>query len=150
MKIVLIGSPLSGKTTILKELKGKNIPIFSADTFIHEIYKKGNTGYDLIKKEFGNEFLNDDSVNRKAISNKIVKDHNFLLRLNELIHPLIKDYLDGKDGYVAELPIINNSSVSFKYDKIVLVTCSEDELKRRFEKKVKNINHEFIDHLIKK
>lgn len=134
MIAVLIGSPLSGKTYLLKELSARGIKVFSADTFINQIYKKGQIGYIKIKEELGESFLTEESVDKKALAIWATVDDN-LKRLNEIIHPLVKEYLEGKDGFVAELPIITNSPVKFNYDKLILVKASPETIKERFSQR---------------
>lgn len=131
MIVVLIGSPLSGKTSLLKELSIKGVKVFSADTFINQIYKPGKIGYIKIKEELGKDFVNELGVDKRLLAIWATNEDN-LKRLNELIHPLIKEYLDGKDGFVAELPIVTNSPIKFKYDKLVLVRASAKTIESRF------------------
>lgn len=146
MIIALIGSPLSGKTSLLKKLKERGINIFSADVFINEIYKKNKQGYNLIKNTLGFEFVNEDAVNRRKLAEWCVENDN-LQKLNSLIHPLIFDYLDKKDNFVAELPIISTSNIKFNYDKLVFVYASKNVLVERFiKRKVKNPN--FVKKII--
>ncbi len=146
MIIALIGAPLSGKTTVLKKLKEKGMRVFSADSHVTQIYKSGNEGYELIKQELGQEFVTDESVNRRVLAEWASIEGN-LERLNELIHPLIYQYLEGKDDFFAEMPIITSSPVKFKYDKLVLVKASEEELINRFNNA--NLrNPEFIKKII--
>ena len=147
MIIALIGSPLSGKTTLLKEIKNKDIPVFQADSYITSIYKKGEIGYELIKKNIGMEFVDENFVNKRALAKWTAEGDN-LNKLNCLIHPLIKEYLDGKDNFVAELPILTNSPIKFNYDKIILVKASKEVIEERFNNS--NIkNPEFIKRIIK-
>lgn len=131
MIAVIIGSPLSGKTTLLKELSDRGVKVFSADTYIKQIYQPGQIGYNKIKEELGAELVNDEGVDRKAVAIFASNEEN-LKRLNETIHPLIKEYLEGKDNYVAELPIITTSPVKFNYDKIIMVKASPEVIKQRF------------------
>lgn len=133
MIIIITGSPLSGKTTLLKELQKNGVKVFSADTFVTNIYKAGEEGYELIKETLGEEFVTPESVNRRVLAEWATIDDN-LTRLNELIHPLIFNYLEGKDNYVAELPILTNSPIKFKYDKLVLVKAKPETIVNRFEK----------------
>lgn len=146
MIIAIIGSPLSGKTSVLKELQEHGVPVFHTDSYITEIYKRGNEGYELIKNELGQEFVNEDSVNRRRLAEWASEDDN-LNRLNELIHPLIKNYLEGKDDYVAEIPIISTSPIKFNYDKIVLVKASKEVINERFNKK-NLMNPKFINQIV--
>ncbi len=146
MIIALIGSPLSGKTTVLKKLQEKGMRVFSADSHVTKIYKAGNEGYELIKSELGEEFVNDESVNKRVLAQWASVDDN-LTKLNEMIHPIIFEYLKDKDDFIGEMPIITTSPVKFKYDKLVLVKASEEELVNRFNKA--NLrNPEFIKKII--
>ncbi len=146
MIIALIGAPLSGKTTVLKKLQEKGMRVFSADAHVKKIYKRNEEGYNLIREELGEDFVNEESVDRRVLAQWATEEGN-LERLNELIHPLIFNYLDDKDDFIAELPIITNSSVKFKYDKLVLVRAEEDVIVNRFNK-TKLRNPEFIKKII--
>ncbi len=133
MIIVLVGSPLSGKTTLLKKLQDRGMKVFSADSYVKNIYKVGNDGYEVIKNNLGKEFVTDTEVNKRLLAQWASEEDN-LNKLNELIHPLIFNYLEGKDGYIAELPIITNSPIKFNYDKLVLVKANDEVITNRFLK----------------
>ncbi|NQX83400.1 MAG: dephospho-CoA kinase [Mycoplasmataceae bacterium] len=142
MIIVLVGSPLSGKTTLLKELQKKDIKVFSADSFITKIYKSKQKGYEIIKKELGEKFVNDKQVNKRLLAEWVSIEGNLQI-LNELIHPIIYEYLNKKDNFVAELPILTNSPIKFNYDKLILVKASSEIITKRFYK-AKLTNPNFI------
>jgi len=147
MIIALIGSPLSGKTTLLKKLQAKNVRVFHTDSFISKIYEKDKEGYKIISEQLGKDFVNEERVNRRNLAKWACEGDN-LKRLNELIHPIVNNYLKDKDNFVAELPILSNSPVNFKYDKVVLVKASPETIKKRFENsRIKNPM--FIDKIIK-
>lgn len=146
MIIVLLGSPLSGKTTLLKKLQENGMRVFSADSHIKKIYKAGEVGYETIKDVLGEEFVNEKEVDRRALAGWASEDDN-LQKLNSLIHPLISEYLEDKDDFIAELPIISNSHVKFKYDKTILVKASDEKIRERFHSA--NLrNPEFINKII--
>lgn len=146
MIAVLIGSPLSGKTYLLKKLSSRGVKVFSADTFVNQIYQQGKSGYNIIKEELGTDLVNDDGVDKRALAIWALNDDN-LKRLNELIHPLIKEYLEGKDGFVSELPIVKTSPIKFNYDKLILVKANNKIIKERFIKK-NFTNKVFINKII--
>ncbi len=68
MIIAIVGAPLSGKTTLLKRLQENGARVFSADSFVAGIYKQGQEGYELIKEQLGEEFVNPNEVNRRAVA----------------------------------------------------------------------------------
>lgn len=146
MIIVLVGAPLSGKTTLLKKLQERNVKVFSADTFVNNIYKAGKAGYLKIQQNLGDEFLTENNVDKRALANWAVDGEN-LEKLNNLIHPLIRDYLYEKDDYVAELPILVTSKIDFSYDKVILVEANNEEMINRMQKSNLS-NPRFINKII--
>ena len=62
MKIVIIGAPLSGKSSLLDELREEGHNVFQPDRFIAGSYKKGNEAYKRILEVFGPEFVNEVEV----------------------------------------------------------------------------------------
>ncbi len=147
MIIAIVGAPLSGKTTLLKRLQENGARVFSADSFVAGIYKQGQEGYELIKEQLGEEFVNPNEVNRRAVAEWIAEDESNLNKLNEMIHPLIFNYLEGKDNFIAELPIVSNSHIKFKYDKLLLVKANDETMIERFNNS-KLRNPEFIKKII--
>ncbi len=149
MIIVLVGSPFSGKTTLLNKLKNKGIKVFHSDSFVSEIYQKDREGYKTIVNEFGYDYVNDKGVDKTKLKELIIRKPETLIRINEIIHPIIFNYLEGKDDYVAELPIVTTSPIKFKYDKIVLIKAEENTLLERLNNSNKK-NDIFAKKMIKK
>ena len=150
MKIVLVGPPFAGKTTLLKKIQSEGIKVFHADSFVNEIYKPGEIGYKLIEENFGSEFVNANGVDKQKLSRLVSDDSEMMNKLNVTIHPLIKERLDGKDDYVAELPIITTSPIKFDYDKLILVTADAETIAERMNENIDQINKEFIIEMINK
>ncbi len=153
MKFLIVGPPLAGKTTFLKALdkKIKTINIFVADEFVEQIYQKNQPGYNLIKAEFGNTYLKENEVNKTKLSKAVLNDQQMLLRLNELIHPLIEyEFNENLVDVIAEIPLIISSRIKLGYDKIVLIKTSKDVLLKRLETTTRLINKSFIEFMINK
>ncbi len=152
MKIVLVGPPLIGKTTLLDELQKRGISIFNADKFVVEIYKKNNVGYKIIKEEFGDEFVNENGVDKAKLSREVFKDKELLLRLNEVIHQIIMDeFLEG-EYLVGELPLIifDKHFNELIENKILLKPGTPTLLQSRFDNTERQINKDFIKMLFDK
>ncbi len=152
MKIVLVGPPLIGKTTLLEELEKRNIPVFNADKFVVEIYKKNNPGYKIIKAEFGDEFVNENEVDKAKLSQEVFKNKELLLRLNEVIHQIIMDeFLDG-EYIVGELPLVifDKHFNELIDNKIFLKPNTSTLLQQRFDTTERQINKDFIKMLFDK
>ncbi len=148
MRVVIIGMPNSGKTTLLKKLQDAGAKVFHADSFINKEYLVGGKGYNIIKEWFDPSFITPKAVNRKVLAKWVLQDPDNLIRLDELIHPIIKDYLEGKDNYVAELPIITNSPIKFEFDKIILVTAGKETIRKRMI--TKGQNPDFLQLMVDK
>lgn len=149
MIIILVGPPGSGKSTFLKKVSEKGIKVFNTDSFIRDIYKINKPGYEVIKETFGEEYVTKKEVDHGKMRSLVLEDPNNLKILNEKIHPIIKNHLEGKDNYVAELPIVNTSPVKFDYDKMVLITASDQTIIDRLEKRNFK-NKPFLKLILKK
>ncbi len=151
MKFLIVGPPLSGKTTFLKALatKTKVLNIFIADEFVEQIYLKDQPGFNLIKAEFGDEFIDSDMVNKAKLSKAALKDPQMLLRLNELIHPLIEsEFNENLVDVIAEVPLIISSKINLVYDKIILIKTSREVLLGRLTTTSRPLNKSFIEFMI--
>ena len=90
--IGLTGSIASGKSTVSNKLKSIGYQVIDCDQINHEILKKDNIGYTLVVEAFGNDILNYDlEINRKALGNLIFSNKDLKEKLNNILHPLIKD-----------------------------------------------------------
>ncbi len=147
MILVLVGSPGSGKTTILKKLSEKGVKIFHTDSFINKIYKKDEIGYKKIKEHYGEKFLHENGVDKKKLGDFLSKNIKEINNLNKIIFPLIKEHLKEKDNFVAELPIAISPNTNFDYDKVIFITAKDEIIKKRLEQNEK-INNLFINEIV--
>jgi dephospho-CoA kinase len=146
MKILVHGQPLSGKTTLLRELEAKGQNIFQPDLFIAKAYEKDQPIYNALKEEFGSEIVDDHSVNKFALAQKVIQDRTLLGKLEELINPILKGASDSFDNV-----FIENSGAKFDdIDKTILVTADKEEIKKRYQKHLSHLDEETIDRLINK
>lgn len=83
--ICITGKPGSGKSVFCNFLKENNYEVFIMDEWVHQFYKIDNKGYELIKNEFGNEFVNGIEVDRKKLSTLIVENDEAKARLDKLM-----------------------------------------------------------------
>lgn len=93
MFVVITGNPSVGKSSIIDHLNQNNFLTYKVDDYVNEIYQKNRIGYELIKREFGKEFVNDKSVNKDLLSSLIIRDEDSSIKLKKLIWPLIRDNL---------------------------------------------------------
>ena len=143
--LALTGGIATGKSTADQFFEKKNIPIVDCDKIAHDLMKPKNASWQVIKDNFGGEYLNDDqTINRKKLGQLVFSDKSALNKLNQLTHPLIFDKTIQKiESYQNEDMVILDAPVYFEsgWDKkniadgILVITLPEtvqiDRLKQR-------------------
>lgn len=126
MKICITGKPGAGKTLALNYFKIWGCNVFESDKYVIDIYKKDKIGYKLIKKTFGNKYVNTKEVDRKKLGQLVFTKPNMLKKLSNLINPLLAKKiksLDTKKTWFIELGTYLYYSNYFSkiFDRIVLI-----------------------------
>lgn len=93
MFVVLTGNPGVGKSMVNNYLQEIGFTTYKIDDYINEIYQIGRIGYQLIKENFGEKFVNLKSVNKDALAALVIKNNDAYKKLNQLIWPIIKNHL---------------------------------------------------------
>jgi len=93
MKIIgLTGAIGSGKSTVAQFLKQMGAEIIDADKTGHEVYRPGTKGIEQIARAFGRDILaGDGSIDRARLADIVFSDEAALARLNDIVHPLIRE-----------------------------------------------------------
>ena len=105
----LTGGIASGKSTADIFFKEKHIPVIDCDQIAHDILNVGNKGYELVRKQFGFQIINEDqSINRSVLGQIVFNDAKQLDILNKITHPLIFKEIQAKIALskVAKKPLI--------------------------------------------
>ncbi len=148
IKIGLTGSIAVGKSYVLGIFKTEyNIPVFSSDECVKEIYRNNADLNNFIKNEIlgsNIEFSNED------IANIVFADRTKLEKLENYIHPLVKIERDNfikqernkKSKFVViEVPLLFEKNLDLEFDKVILIHVSEDIQEKRALSR-KNMNKE--------
>lgn len=85
----------AGKSEILCFLKDNyNATVLLADQVAHLVYEPGGGAYQPLIELLGSEILDESGhVDKKAMSARIFADEVLLKKVNELIHPAVKNYI---------------------------------------------------------
>ncbi|WP_347065680.1 dephospho-CoA kinase [Flavobacterium sp. WV_118_3] len=132
-KIVgLTGGIGSGKSTIVAYIRSKGIPVYIAD----DQAKKIMDDPEIIKKVrgiFDENVIENEKLNRKKIAELVFSSPNLLKKLNEIIHPAVRENFDNwlknneKSSFIVKEAAILFESGSYKdCDKIILITAPQD------------------------
>ena len=137
-KIGITGSLSSGKSTASKILAKSKGPLFSADKFVSNLYKKEKfRRYLSIKLKIKN------SLNIKSkLKSKIVTDESIIKKLENIIHPLVrKEMLKFKKKYknkkfiFFEIPLLVESKLMKNFDIIFFIKAKKSIRLSRFKLK---------------
>ena len=96
MKIIgLTGTVGSGKSTVGKLMQDNfSVKLVMTDKLGHFVMKKGNSGYEKVVNLFGSEILTETGeIDRKILGTIVFENKEKLNKLNGIIHPLVKQYL---------------------------------------------------------
>ncbi|HNU76904.1 MAG: dephospho-CoA kinase [Prolixibacteraceae bacterium] len=138
----LTGGIGSGKSLVCKVFAILGIPVFEADRVGRSLY----TGNTKVKEEmismFGpGVYLPGGEINRSYLASLIFNDKEALLRVNRLIHPLVRDAFalwrqeQNSDYVVYEAAILFESGYYRETGFTVVVTAPEElRIKRVMER----------------
>jgi len=111
--------------------------LIQADELGHEALSPGGEAYGAVIAEFGKEIVDGTAIDRKALAAQVFGNPERLARLNALVHPavfrreeeLIAEYAERTpDGIaVVEAAILIETGSYKKFDKLILVTCTEEQ-----------------------
>lgn len=93
MKVIgLTGGIASGKSTVTKMLKAKEIPVCDVDMIAKEVIAKGSIGLQRLVEEFGETLLTaQQTLNRHELATMIFSNATIRRRVDAILHPLILD-----------------------------------------------------------
>lgn len=87
----LTGGIASGKSTVSKMLRVLGAGIIDVDVIAREVVAPGTEGLAAVAREFGAECIRQDgTLDRAYLGRLVFASEDKRLRMNELLHPLIK------------------------------------------------------------
>jgi len=138
--IGLTGGIASGKSTVSNYLKSKNIPVVDADIVSREVVMPESKGLTAIVDTFGQDILEGDHLNRKALRDLIFNDEEKRLKLNSILHPIIHDEIlkqlqvlkdNNEPIIIFDAPLLLENNLKFMVDELwVVSTSSEKQIAR--------------------
>jgi dephospho-CoA kinase len=138
LKVGLTGGLACGKSFVGEALAGMGCYLIRADELGHQVLAPGGEAYDNVVQEFGGDLVMENGqIDRRALAARVFGQPDRLARLNALVHPpvvqredrLIADYAarDPHGIVVVEAAILIETGSHHRFDRIVLVTCREEQ-----------------------
>ena len=134
MILGLTGGIGTGKSTVAKMLREKNIPVVDTDSISKEIIEYPEI-IEKIKAEISSKiFNNENKLDRKKLSEIVFENKDKLKKLNEIMHPVIlKKMWDEveklKKDYkiiVVDIPLLFEINMENEVDKVLLIYSSKE------------------------
>ena len=169
LKIGLTGGIGTGKSSVTEAFQSLGAAVINADLLGHDAYLPGTIGFEEVVTEFGQEIVGcDGQIDRKKLGPIVFSDSSKMDRLNEIMHPLIRDLIDERlvslessqnKVAVVEAAILIEAGWKSLFDEIWVVISDREEVINRLgvrnglsrEDAVKRIdsqmsNNERIEH----
>lgn len=137
--IGLTGSIGMGKTTTAAMFAEAGALLYDADAEVHRLYSPGGAAVGAVEAAFPG-VVRDGSVDRAALSAKVLGDGEALARLNAIVWPLMGEaraaFLDrakseGAAFVVLDIPMLLETGGERSVDAVVVATAPKEIQRRR-------------------
>jgi dephospho-CoA kinase len=151
LKVGLTGGIASGKSVVGEMFVALGAHLVQADRIAHSLMQPGEAVYNEVVRHFGREILNPDgTVNRARLAESAFGPANApepqrasrIAELNRIVHPAVIRSQDAwmremgrrDPGAVAivEAALILEAGVKDHFDRLLVVTCDEEQRVARF------------------
>jgi len=142
IRVGLTGGMATGKSTVGKMFGELGAHVIQADAIAHELYRPGQPVYHELVKRFGNEIVQPDGNIDRARLAALAFDGGRVEELNKVVHPAVIKRQDQwmydigrKEPFavvMVEAALILEAGAKGRFDKIVVVTCAQDQKVARF------------------
>lgn len=159
--IGITGGIGAGKSEVLSILKEcSNCRIILADELAKQLEGRNNVCYTPLIELLGRDILDEDEqINPKAMADKIFSDKNLLEKVNEIIHPAVKnkileelDYEEKRgaiDYFFLEAALLIEDGYDLILDEIWYIYASEETRRKRL-KESRGYSDAKIDKILSK
>ena len=155
LRVGLTGGIATGKSAVGEMFVELGCHLIDSDTIGHQLYEPGQPIYDAVVQTFGKRVVaSNGTIDRKILGEIVFNDPQARAKLNGLMHPAIVQRqqewfkeIEAKDpggiGIVGATLMIEAGNYR-NFDKLIVVTCSTEEQKRRLRQR-SNLSEEQIE-----
>jgi len=138
LRVGLTGGIACGKSFVGEALAGLGCLLIHADELGHAVLAPGGEAYRAVIEEFGSAVVTPEGeIDRKALAGFVFGDPARLAKLNAIVHPPV---LAREEAMIAEFAAANPQGIAVveaailietgsytRFDKLILVTCGEQQ-----------------------
>jgi dephospho-CoA kinase len=116
-------------------LRGLGAEVLDADEGAHAAYEPGTPGFAAVVREFGQEYVRDGRIDRKRLGELVFRDADARRRLNDIVHPLVREWMAvhtaeaaerGAEVVVQDVPLLFENGLERLYSSVVLVYVPQE------------------------
>ncbi len=111
--IGLTGGIGAGKSYIASLFEQKGMPVYDSDSEAKKLMNQPKVMQQL-QQIFGNEVIENNSVNRKKLASIVFNQPEKLKMLNQLIHPLVKQHFEDWKSKQTTPFVLKESAILFE------------------------------------
>lgn len=135
LKIAITGNIASGKSTVENLLIEKGYKVLDTDIVAHELLRDEVVKRKVLETFSNFDIIDDEGISRLKLGKIVFDDKKLRTKLENLLHPLIKDeisrffsYLDAQGEKIAfvSVPLLFEAKFDDIFDKIMLVYAEDD------------------------
>jgi dephospho-CoA kinase len=134
-----------GKSTVSEMFRELGAVCIDTDKIVRDLLHEPSV-VDEIKKTFGDDIMEGNTVNRKMLADIVFQNPHLRIALEDILHPLVfKRIIEERISQIAgkgdpciviiEAPVIFERSYQNRFDKIITVFTSEDTALNRLKEK---------------
>lgn len=138
LKVGLTGGLASGKSFVGEALAGYGCFLIRADELGHEVLAPGGAAFEPAIRKFGTEIVaGDGRIDRRRLAARVFSDPPALAALNAIVHPAVIQLEEQlMAGFAAREPngiavveaaILIETGSYKRFDRLILVTCTEEQ-----------------------
>jgi dephospho-CoA kinase len=160
LKVGLTGGIACGKSVVGEMFVALGAHLAQADKIAHDLMLPGRPVYNEVVKHFGGAILNRDlSVNRarlaeivfgsqqRSVGGVLAESASRVDELNRIVHPAViraqEEWMEevGRQDRsaiaIVEAALIVEAGAAIRFDRLIMVTCSEEQRVERFASRQK-------------
>lgn len=135
--IGLTGQTGAGKGFVCEYLKQLGFTIVESDCVVKKIYSENDEIIQQLCKEFGQDIIMNNTVDKKRLAQIVFADEQKLKRLNSIVHPAVMVECKKQAGglTVLDAPQLFEANAQADCYKIIAVTAPQEIRKERIIKR---------------